>query len=103
MTYKLDTDITFATGAEIIPNQKYEGGFNPNKNYLKSREIMAIALMSKCHQHCLIVVKKLRVHRLDIYGEEAVSLFCQSYSYCGLLYPKAIIHTVQTYIAITIK
>ena len=81
MTYKLDSDIRFTTGAEIIPNQKYQGGFDPNKNYLEGRKKMAIALISKCHQHRLTVVKKLKEHiDVDIYGK--CGKRCKPYDSC---------------------
>ena len=69
MTYRLDSDIIYTTGAEIIPNKKYLGGFDPKKNYLEGKKKTAIALISNCQQDRLSVVRKLKEYiDVDIRG-----------------------------------
>ena len=68
MTYKLSSDIRFGY-AEIIPG-KFKAGFDPNKNYLKGRTKMAIALISNCAKNRLSFIDQLKKYiDVDIYGK----------------------------------
>ena len=67
MTYKLSSDIRFGY-AEVVPGI-FQGGYDPNKNYLKGRTKMAIALISSCVSHRLRFIDQLKKYiDVDVYG-----------------------------------
>lgn len=67
MTYKLSSDIRFGCG-EVFPG-KFQGGYDPNKNYLQGRTKTAVAFISNCVVDRLLLIKKLRKYiDVDIYG-----------------------------------
>ena len=69
MTYRLDSDIVYTNCAEILPNKKYLGGFDPKRNYLEGKNKTAIALISNCQQDRLNVVRLLKKYiDVDIRG-----------------------------------
>ena len=69
MTYRLDSDIVYTNCAEITPNKKYLGGFDPKRNYLEGKNKTAIVLISNCQQDRLNVVRLLKKYiDVDIHG-----------------------------------
>ena len=67
MTYKLSSDIRFGY-AEVVPGI-FQGGYDPNKNYLKGRTKTAVALISSCVKHRLNFIDQLKKYiDVDIYG-----------------------------------
>ena len=86
MTYKLNSDIRYASG-DIIPNVKFKGGFDPKKNYLQGRKKTAIALISNCVNHRLKLVRKLGKYiDVDIYGN--CGKHCKPHDSCFSLIPQ---------------
>ena len=86
MIYKLNSDIQYGY-CDIIPNAKFKGGFDLQKNYLQGRIKTAIALISNCVDHRLELVKELGKYvHIDIYGN--CGKFCKSYHSCFSLMPR---------------
>ena len=70
MTYKLDSDIIFTNGADIIKGKKYLDGYDPMMNYLKGKNKTAIALISNCRKDRMKLVNKLKEFiDIDIFGK----------------------------------
>lgn len=67
MTYMLSSDIRFGYG-EVFPG-KFQGGYDPNKNYLQGRKKTAVAFISNCVVDRLLLIKKLEKYiDVDVYG-----------------------------------
>ena len=49
MSYKLDSDIRYAYG-KVIPDAKFQGGYDPKKNYLEGKQKTAIILVGNCRK-----------------------------------------------------
>lgn len=68
MSYKLDSDIRYAFG-KIIPGEKFQGGFDPKKNYLEGKQKTATILVSNCRKDRFNLLKSVKKYiDVDIYG-----------------------------------